>query len=196
MKDHTTGQYDILWVFSALSHVCSGIHSDKSPLFQVFNAIRKVFTIKQQENQPASTFREEFVQTVHALKIVGATITMPDACLELEEKLYSRKTLSDDVKQARAFERLMALTYLNQCDTSAESTRTLLKTQFVQDQDNYPKNITSAASLIRAAAKEKSSSSRSRPALSLTQRAANSTSNSTAASSDTPRPLLAAPPYH
>ena len=141
-------QYDILWVLSALSQMCSGICSDESPLLQVFNAIRKVYTHRQQENQPASTFREEFVQTVRAMKTVGATITLPAVCLELEEKLDSGKTLSDDVKQALAFERLMALTHLNQCDNSTESTRTLLKKQFVQDQDNYPANITCVASLV------------------------------------------------
>ena len=74
----------------------------------------------------------------------------------------------------------MVLTYLNQCDNSAESTRTLLKTQFVQDQDNYPANVTGAASLITAAKKEKSNSARTRPATALAQRAANSaTANST-----------------
>ena len=60
----------------------------------------------------------------------------------------------DDVKQARAFERLMALSYLNQSDNFAETTRTMLKTQFFLDHDEYPLNITVAANLIKAAKKE------------------------------------------
>ena len=184
MKDHSTGQYNILWVLSALSQMCSGIRSDESPLLQVFNAIRKVLTHRQKENQPASMFREEFVQTARAMRTFGTTITLPAACLELEAKLDPSKTLSDDVKQARAFERLMALTYLNQCDNSVESTRIILKTQFVQDQENYPANITGAVNLIRAAKKEKSNSARTRPALTLAQRA----TNSAAASSTTHHP--------
>ena len=47
MKDHSTGHYDILWVLSALSQMCSGISSDESPLLQVYNAIRKVFNHRQ-----------------------------------------------------------------------------------------------------------------------------------------------------
>ena len=115
MKDHSTGQYNILWVLSTLSQICSGIRNDEIPLLQVFNAIRKVFTHKQHENQSAPAFKEEFVQNIHAMKAVGATITLPAACLELEANLDPDKTNlpGDNVKQARAFERLMALAYLN-----------------------------------------------------------------------------------
>ena len=61
MKDHSTGQYDVLWVLSALSQICSGIRKDEIPLLQVFNATRKVFTHKQQEQHSALVFKDEFV---------------------------------------------------------------------------------------------------------------------------------------
>ena len=61
MKDHSAGQYDVLWVLSALGQMCSGIRNDEIPLLQVLNAIRKVFTHRQQENQSAAAFKEEFV---------------------------------------------------------------------------------------------------------------------------------------
>ena len=131
-----------------------------------------MFTHKQQEQQSALVFKDEFLQYVSDLKAVGATITLPATCLELEEKLDPDKTLSDEVKQSRAFECLMALTYLNQCDNSAELTRTLLKTQYVQTHDNYLANVTVAANLVRVAKKEKPN--RNRPAITLAQRDANS----------------------
>ena len=172
MKDHSTGQYDVLCVLSALSQICSGIRKDEIPLLQVLNTIRKVFTNKQQDQQSALVFKVEFVQNVRALKAVGATITLSAACLELEENLDPDKTLSDEVKQTCAFELLMALAYLNQYDNSAEWTRTMLKMQYVQHQNNYPATITVAANLVRAAKKEKTN--RSCTTLTLAQRAANS----------------------
>ena len=98
-------------------------------------------------------------------------------CLELEANLNTDKTNppNDDVKQARAFERLMALAYLNQCDNSAETTRTMLKTQYVQDHDEYPSNITVSANLVKVAKKESRPGRGSHAALTLAQRSARST---------------------
>ena len=155
MKDHDKGQYNILWVLAALNQLCSGIHNDEIPLVQVATALSKFFLYKQSEHQHATDFREEFELNVRALEAVGATITLPEACLKLEENLdQTTTTLTDDMKQERAFERLTALVFLNQCGPSAESTRTLLKTQYVQRHDNYPANVTVAANLVRAAKKE------------------------------------------
>ena len=151
MKDHTTGKYGILWVLAALNQLCSIIHNDEIPLLQVTTAFRKLFVHKQPENQHATQFREEFDHNIRALKAVGATITLPAACLKLEENLEQTTTLTDNEKQKRAFERLMALVFLNQCGPSAEQTHTLLKTQYVQNQDNYPANITVTANLVKAA---------------------------------------------
>ena len=61
MKGHSAGQYNVLWVLSALSQMCSGIRNDRIPLLQVLNSIRKVFTHKQQENRSAAAFKEEFL---------------------------------------------------------------------------------------------------------------------------------------
>ena len=177
MKGHGTGQYDVLWVLSALNQMCSGIRNNQILLIQVFNAIRKVFTCKQQDNHSVPAFKDEFVQHVHAMKAVSATITLPVACLESEANLDPDKTLTDEVKQTRAFEHLMALTYLNQCDNSAESTRAMLKTQYVQEHDEYPANITVAANLVKAAKKDSRPNHGSHPALTLAQRAARSTYN-------------------
>ena len=107
------------------------------------------------------------------MKAVGATITLPAAFLELEANLDPDKSLSDEVKQTCAFEHLMVLTYLNQCDNSAESTRTILKTKCVKYLNEYPADITVAANLVKAVKKEKPNHG-SRPALTLAQRAANS----------------------
>ena len=68
----------------------------------------------------------------------------------------------------------MALVFLNQCGPSAEQTRTLLKMQYVHSQDNYPANITVSANPIKAAKKESRPHRGNRPALTLAQRAANS----------------------
>ena len=131
MKDHTTGKYGILWVLAALNQLCSIIHNDEIPLLQVTTAFRKLFVHKQPENQHKTQFREEFEHNVRALKAVGTTITLPAVCLKLEEHLEQTTALTDDKKQDRAFERLMALVFLNQCGPSAEQTHTLLKTQYV-----------------------------------------------------------------
>ena len=48
MNGYGTGQYDILWVLSVLNQMCIGIRNDQIPLLQTYNAIRKVFTYKQQ----------------------------------------------------------------------------------------------------------------------------------------------------
>ena len=169
MKGHSTGQYD------ALSQMCSGIGKDQIPLLQILNSVRKVFTHKQQENQSAPAFKDELIQNVRAMKAVSATITLSPACLDLEANLDTDKTNppDDDVKQARAFECLMALTYINQCNNSAESTRTLLKTQYTKTLDEYPANITVAANLVKAAKKEKTNRG-SPPGLTLAQRATSS----------------------
>ena len=145
MKGHDTGQYNILWVLNAFNQMCSGIRNNQISLLQAYNAIRNIFTHKQQENCTVAAFKDEFVQNAHA------TITLSAVCLELEASLDSNKTNppTDAVKQARAFERLMALTKLNKCDNSAESTRAMLKTQYVQAHDEYPVNITVAANLTR-----------------------------------------------
>ena len=104
MKDHDKGQYSILWVLAALNQLCSGIHNGEIPLIQVANALNNFFLFKQPEHQHATDFREEFELHVRALKAVGATIKLPEACLKLEENLeQSTTTLSDDVKQERAF---------------------------------------------------------------------------------------------
>ena len=110
MKGHGTGQYDVLWVLSALNQMCSGIRNDQITLLLVFNAMRKIFTHKQQEHQSAPAFKDKFVKNVRAMKAVSATITLPAFCLELEGNLDPNNTLTDDVKQARAFEHLMSLT--------------------------------------------------------------------------------------
>ena len=34
MKGHSTGQYDVLWVLSALNQMCSGTRNDQIPLLQ------------------------------------------------------------------------------------------------------------------------------------------------------------------
>ena len=155
--------------------MCNGIRNDQIPLLQTYNAIRKVFTHKQHENQSAPAFKDELVQNIRAMKAVGATITLSPACLKLEANLDTNKTSPPDdaVKQAHAFERLMALTYLNQCDNSTELTCTMLKTQYIKTLDEYPAIITVAANLVKAAKKEKTNRG-SRPALTLAQRAANS----------------------
>ena len=120
MTDHDKGQYDILWVLAALNQLCSGIHNDEIPLLQVATALSKLFLYKQSEHQHATDFREEFELNVRALKVVGATIALSEACLKLEENLdQATTTLTDDVKQERAFERLMVLVFLNQCGPSA-----------------------------------------------------------------------------
>ena len=100
MKGHSAGQYDVLWVLCALSQMCSSIRNDQIPLLQVLNSICKVFTHKQQEQQSATAFKEDFVQHVRAMKAVGAIITLPAACLELEKSLDPNKTLSNEVKQS------------------------------------------------------------------------------------------------
>ena len=41
MKGHSTGQYDVLWVLSAPSQMCSGIDNNQIPLLQVLNDMRK-----------------------------------------------------------------------------------------------------------------------------------------------------------
>ena len=84
MDNHATGQYDIIWVLSAINQLCSGIRNDESPLLQVVTALRKLYVTKQQENQSLYSFREEFEQNVQALRAVGAIITLPESCLELE----------------------------------------------------------------------------------------------------------------
>ena len=116
------------------------------------------------------------------MKAVGATITLPATCLELEAKLDLHKinTPTDAEKQAHAFERLMALTYLNQCDNSAESTCAILKKQYVQEHDEYPANITVAANLVKATKKDSRPNRGSRPALTLAQHAARGTYNPSA----------------
>ena len=99
MKDHITGQYDILWVLAALNQLCSGIHNDEIPLLQVATAFIKLFLHKQPENQHATQFREEFEHNVRTLKAVGATIKLPEACLKLEENLEQPATLTGAKKQ-------------------------------------------------------------------------------------------------
>ena len=162
--------------------MCSDIRNDKIPLLQVYNAMRKVFTHKQQEHHSAAEFKDAFEQSVRAMKAVGITTTLSLACLELEAHLDSDKTNppTDDVKQARAFERFMALAYLHQCDNSAETTRTMLKTQYVQAHDEYPSNITVAANLVKATKKDSRPNRGSRPALALAQRSTRSTYNPSA----------------
>ena len=150
MKDFTSGQYNILWVLSALNQLCSGIHNDEIPLVQVVTALRKLFVTKQQDNQSVTSFREEFEQNVKALTADGATIKLPASCLKLEEQLDTNNTLTETEKQDRAFDRVTALTFLTQCGHSAKLTRTMLKTQYVQQQDHYPASITIASSLLRA----------------------------------------------
>ena len=103
-KDHITGKYDILWVLVALNQLCSGIHNDEIPLLQVATALSKLFLHKQPENQHATKFREEFEHNACALKAVGATITLPESCLKLEENLEQNTTLNGNEKQKRAFE--------------------------------------------------------------------------------------------
>ena len=66
------------------------------------------------------------------MKTVSTAITLPAAYLELEANLDPDNALTDKMKQTRAFERLMSLTYLNQCDISAGSTRTMLKILYVK----------------------------------------------------------------
>ena len=84
MDNHATGQYDIIWVLSAINQLCSGIHNDESPLLQVVTTLRKLFVTKQQEHHSLHSFREEFEQNFQALCTVGATITLPKVCLKLE----------------------------------------------------------------------------------------------------------------
>ena len=104
MKDHYKSQYDNFWVLAALDQLCSSIYNDKIPLLQVTTTLSKLSLFKQPEHQHATDFREEFELHVRALKAVGATIKLPEACLKLEENLeQSTTTLSDDVKQERAF---------------------------------------------------------------------------------------------
>ena len=112
MKGYTLGQYDILWVLSALNQLCSGIHNDEIPLVQVVTAFRKLFVTKQQEHQSVVSFREEFEHNVQALQAVGATIKLPTLCLKLEEQLDPDNKLTETVKQVCAFVRVMALTFL------------------------------------------------------------------------------------
>ena len=111
------------------------------------------------------------------MKAVSVAITLPVACLELEANLDPDKTnpLDNDVKQVRAFERLMALNYLNQCNPSADSTRSMLKMQYVQGHDKYPANITVAADLVKAAKKDSRPNRGNHSTLTLAQRAARST---------------------
>ena len=92
------------------------------------------------------------------MKTVSATITLLAACLELEANLDPGNALTIEVKQTCAFERLMDLTYLNQCDNSAKSPRAMLE---------YPANITVAANLVKAAKKDSRPNRGSRPALTL-----------------------------
>ena len=156
--------------------MCSGICNNQIPLLQIYNAIRKVFTYKQQHYHSLATFKDDFEHKVRALKAVSTTITLSSVCLELEANLDPNKTNppDDDVKQARAFERLMALAFLNQCDNSTETTRTMLKTQYVQDHE-YPSNITVAVNLVKAAKKDSRPDRGSRVALTLAQRSVRST---------------------
>ena len=92
MKGHAEGQFDILWVLSSLTQLSSGIRNDQFPLLQAYNAVRKVFTHKQQEHQTASVFKDEFEQHVQAMQAVGVTITFPDTFLELEATRSPSKT--------------------------------------------------------------------------------------------------------
>ena len=175
MKDHYKSQYDNFWVLAALDQLCSSIYNDKIPLLQVTTTLSKLSLFKQPEHQHATDFREEFELNASDMKAVGATITLPAACLKLEENLeHTTTTLTDNVQQERAFERLMALVFLNQCGPSAEQTRTLLKTHYVQRHDHYPSNVTVTANLIRAAKKESRPCRSNRLAITLAQRAANS----------------------
>ena len=153
MKGLTSGQYDTLWVLSALDQLCSGIYNDEIPLVQVVTALRILFVTKQQEHQSVTSFREEFEQNIMALAAVGATIKHPESCFKLEEQLDPNNTLKETKKQDRAFDHVMALTFLTQCGHSAELTRTMLKTQYVQQQDHYPASITIASSLLWASSK-------------------------------------------
>ena len=178
MDDYTSGQYDILWVLSALNQLCSGIHNNEIPIVQVVTAFRKLFVTKQHEHQSIISFREEFKHNVQTLQAVGATIKLPASCLKLEEQLDPDNKLTETVKQDRAFARVMALTFLSQCGQSADQTCTLLKMQYVQWQNNYLASITVASNLLRAS-KPASRPNRGPRALTLTQRATNSTNSTT-----------------
>ena len=78
----------------------------------------------------------------------------------------------------------MALSFITQCDQTADATRTLLKTQYVQKQDRYPKDIAKAFNLLRTNRPQPTSSrpNRSSRALALAQRT-NSNANSNDANS-------------
>ena len=172
MKGHDEGQFDILWVLSSLAQLTSGIRNDQFPLLQAYNAVRKVFTHTQQEQHTPTVFKDEFEQHVQAMQAVGVTITFPDTFLELEATRSPSKILTDAEKQASAFARFMALTYLNQCDASAEQTRTMLRQQFVKSVDDYPQDITVAANLVKASKPASRPRRGDRPAITLAQRAA------------------------
>ena len=98
---------------AALNQLCSSIHNDEIPLLKVATALSQLFLHKQPQYQHATPFREELELNLRALKAVGATITLLEACLTLEENLEQTTTLTEPEKQERAFERLMALVFLN-----------------------------------------------------------------------------------
>ncbi len=175
MNGHAAGQYDILWVLSAINQLCNGVRNDQSPLLQVVTALRRLYVTKQQDQHSLHQFREEFEQNVLALKAIGATITLPESCLELEDQLDPNNKPSEKQKQERALERVMALSFITQCDQSADATRTLLKTQYVQKQDRYPKDIAEAFNLLRTNRPQPTSSrpNRSSRALTMAQRTNN-----------------------
>ena len=108
MDGHATGQFDIIWVLSAINQLCSGIHNNESPLVQVVTTLRELFVTKQQENQSLNSFREEFQQNIQALHAVGAAITLPKLCLKLEEQLDPENTPTATEKQECAFARMLA----------------------------------------------------------------------------------------
>ncbi|KAI2502818.1 Reverse transcriptase (RNA-dependent DNA polymerase) [Fragilaria crotonensis] len=138
---------DCVWLLKQIRSVTLQFHDNKDSFMSLLDAQFGFLSCKQKPNESADEYAENLIGWSDTIETHGGTVAVNFKLIS--ETADDGSVRSDKTRQEMARERTIATCLVRNADPSRYGTLiTKLANQFVGQKDNYPKDITSAKSLL------------------------------------------------